>query len=148
MQKIAKDTIYKIRFSLNRDSIVQTKSNPSINKFYQQRKRWASKGLFYKNIRLIITLILIYLFYLGLLIQPFLILFGSPFFAITFGLSLAIKFLFEYLILKKGKRILLSNLSLKSFLFAELLQIPTDSLHNNRRVCWNVREFKMEREKN
>jgi len=124
MQKIAKDTKYKVRFSLNRNSIVQTKGNSSINKFYQQRKRWASKGLFYKNIRLIITLILIYLFYLALVIQPFLILFISPFFAITFGLSLVSKLFIEYLILKRGKKVLFSNLSLKPFLFAELLQVP------------------------
>lgn len=124
MQKIAKDTDYKVKFSLSRDSIVQTKSNPSLKKFYQQRKRWASKGLFYKNISLIVTLILIYLFYLGLIIQPILIILFSTSFAITFGLSLVFKFILEYLILKKGKRIIFLNLSLNPFLFAELLQIP------------------------
>ena len=124
MQKIAKDTKYKVKFSLLTDSIVKTSANKNINEFYHQRKRWASKGLFYKNFRLIITLILIYLFYLGLVIQPFLILFISSSFVYTFGLSLVIKLVLEYLILFKGKNILFPKLSLKPFIFAEFLQVP------------------------
>jgi len=124
MQKIAKDTKYKVRFSLLIDSIVKTTASKNINEFYHQRKRWASKGLFYKNVRLIITLILIYLFYLGLVIQPFLILFIASYFAYTFGLSLVIKVVLEYLILCKGKNILFPKLSLKPFIFAEFLQVP------------------------
>jgi len=124
MQKIAKDTKYKVKFSLLTESIVKTTASKNINEFYHQRKRWASKGLFYKNIRLIITLILIYLFYLGLVIQPFLILFITSSFAYTFGLSLVIKLVLEYLILFKGKNILFPKLSLKHFIFAEFLQVP------------------------
>jgi cellulose synthase/poly-beta-1,6-N-acetylglucosamine synthase-like glycosyltransferase len=124
MQKIAKDTKYKVKFSLLAKSIVKTSASKNINEFYHQRKRWASKGLFYKNIRLIITLILIYLFYIGLVIQPFLILFISSSFAFSFGLSLVIKLILEYLILLKGKKILFLKLSLKPFLFAEFLQVP------------------------
>jgi cellulose synthase/poly-beta-1,6-N-acetylglucosamine synthase-like glycosyltransferase len=124
MQKIAKDTKYKVKFSLLAESIVKTTASKNLNEFYHQRKRWASKGLFYKNIRLIITLILIYLFYLGLVIQPFLILLFSFSFAFTFGLSLVIKLALEYLILLKGRNILFPKLSLKPFLFAEFLQVP------------------------
>ena len=124
MQKIAKDTKYKVKFSLLTESIVKTSASKNINEFYHQRKRWASKGLFYKNVRLIITLILIYLFYLGLVIQPFLILLISSSFAYSFGLSLVIKLVFEYLILLKGKNILFPKLSLKPFIFAEFLQVP------------------------
>ncbi|MGB5849410.1 MAG: glycosyltransferase family 2 protein, partial [Ignavibacteriaceae bacterium] len=124
MQKISKDTKYKVKFSLVTDSIVKTSANKNINEFYHQRKRWASKGLFYKNIRLIITLILIYLFYLGLVIQPFLILLISSSFIYTFGLSLASKLFLEYLILLKGMKILFSKLSLKPFILSEFLQVP------------------------
>ncbi len=99
MQKIAKDTKYKVKFSLLAESIVKTSASKNINDFYHQRKRWASKGLFYKNFRLIITLIMIYLFYLGLIIQPFLILLISSSFIYTFGLSLVGKLVLEYLIL-------------------------------------------------
>ena len=49
---------------------------------------------------------------------------SSKVFAITFGLSILLKFLLEFFILKKGKRLLLSDLSLKLFPAAELLQVP------------------------
>jgi cellulose synthase/poly-beta-1,6-N-acetylglucosamine synthase-like glycosyltransferase len=124
MQKIAKDSKYKVKFSLLTDSIVKTSASKNINEFYHQRKRWASKGLFYKNTRLIIMLILIYLFYFGLIIQPFLVFLISSSFIYTFGLSLFGKLILEYLILLKGKRILFSQLSLNPFLFAEFLQVP------------------------
>jgi cellulose synthase/poly-beta-1,6-N-acetylglucosamine synthase-like glycosyltransferase len=124
MQKIVKDTKYKVRFSLNADSIVLTKGNPDINKFYHQRKRWASKGLFYKNYGLIFKLIMIFLFYLGLIIQPILTLFFFPTLSVTFTIGLHAKFLIEYLILKTGKRLLFTNLSLSSFPVAQLLQVP------------------------
>jgi len=124
MQKIAKDTKYKVKFSLHAESIVKTKASKNLNEFYHQRKRWASKGLFYKNIRLIITLILIYLFYLGLVVQPFLIVFISSSFIFTFGVSLVFKIVLEFLILLKGRKILFPKLSLKPFIFAELLQVP------------------------
>jgi cellulose synthase/poly-beta-1,6-N-acetylglucosamine synthase-like glycosyltransferase len=124
MQKITKDTNYKVRFSLNHDSIVRTKGNTNINNFYKQRKRWASKGLFYKNYGLILMLVLIYLFYLGLIVQPFLFIFLSAVIVIPFGLSLVVKILLEYLVLKKGKKILFPSLSLKPFLLAEILQVP------------------------
>ena len=104
--------------------IVKTSASKNINEFYHQRKRWASKGLFYKNTSLILKLILIYLFYLGLIIQPFLIFFISSSFAYSFGLSLVIKLVLEYLILLKGKNILFRELILKPFIFAEFLQVP------------------------
>jgi cellulose synthase/poly-beta-1,6-N-acetylglucosamine synthase-like glycosyltransferase len=124
MQKIAQDTDYKVKFSLNKNSIVKTPSNKTISDFYHQRKRWASKGLFYKNKNLVTKLILIYLFYLGLIIQPFFIVFYSISFVITLVISIALKFLFEYLILKKGKILLFPALSLIWFPPAELLQVP------------------------
>ncbi len=124
MQKIAMETKYKIGFSLNHDSIVKTKCNAGINNFYQQRKRWASKGLFYKNTNLIIMLLLIFLFYFGLIIQPFLILFLSTSFVFILLLSVIIKLLLEYLIIRKGKKMLFPNLSLKEFILAEILHVP------------------------
>ncbi len=124
MQKIAKDTDYKVKFSLNKNSIVKTKANNSLNSFYQQRKRWASKGLFYRSKILIAALILIYLFYLGLIIQPILIFSVSIDYIFIFVISLSLKFFLEYLIMKRGKILLFDTLSLKPFLIAEMLQIP------------------------
>lgn len=124
MQKIFRDTDYKISFALDKDAIVKTESNSSLKQFYNQRKRWASKGLFYKNKLLILKLLLIYLFYLSFIILPVLgFLLGKIFFLI-FALSLTIKIIFEFLVLKKGFELLFNKETLRLFLVAEIFHIP------------------------
>ena len=124
MQKIHRDTDYKIKFALDKNAIVVTETNPSVKDFYHQRKRWASKGLFYGDHLLLLKLILIYLFYLSLLIQPILGIFLSTKFFITFFISFVLKISSEYLILKKGTALLFNSKILESFLITEILQVP------------------------
>lgn len=124
MQKIFKDTNYKIKFALDKNAVVETEPNENLKQFYQQRKRWASKGLFYKNKSLVLKLILIYLFYLSLLIQPILGFTLDSRFFIPFFISFTAKLLLEYLILRKGTELLFSQKILKVFLLAEIFHIP------------------------
>jgi cellulose synthase/poly-beta-1,6-N-acetylglucosamine synthase-like glycosyltransferase len=124
MQKIAKDSDFKVKFCLNKSAVVKTNSNKTIDDFYQQRKRWASKGLFYSNKILVLKLILIYLFYIGLISQFVLFLLIHNVFLLTFIVSIIIKLVFEFYILLKGKKIIFNDLNLNYFLLAELLQIP------------------------
>lgn len=69
MQKIWKETDYKIRFCHFPDSTTYTAPVESIKKFINQRKRWVSKVPFYKNKLLLFVLILLYLFYLSLFVN-------------------------------------------------------------------------------
>jgi len=124
MQKISKDTDFKVKFCLDKNAIVKTDANKTIGDFYQQRKRWASKGLFYRDRSLVLKLILIYAFYVGLITQLLLGIFLNRFFFISFAASLLIKIIFEFRILAKGKTILFSELKLKYLLLAEMIQIP------------------------
>lgn len=124
MQKIHKTTKYNVKFCLNTDAVVKTKPLDSVFQFYHQRKRWASKNIFYSDIKLVFKLFLIFLFYLGLVIQLILGFSYSKIFLISFTFSILLKFLVEFLILKKGKRILFHELEMKYFILAELLQIP------------------------
>jgi len=124
MQKIASHKKYKIKFCPEKDSMVFTEPNSGLNQLMNQRKRWASKGLHYKDKGLIFTLTLIFLFYLGLLIQPFLGLFISKFFFLTFAVSLLIKMFFEFLIISKGSKILGIKGLIKYFIPAEIFQVP------------------------
>jgi cellulose synthase/poly-beta-1,6-N-acetylglucosamine synthase-like glycosyltransferase len=124
MQKIWKETSCKVKFCLNRETVVKTGSNETIGQFYHQRKRWASKGLFYADKLLVVKLILIFLFYLSLVILPFLAVFISIKYFFIFALSIIIKFFLEYKILSTGSRILFSKEILKNFFLAELLQVP------------------------
>lgn len=124
MQKIHRDSNYKIKFALNKNAIVSTEANPTIKDFYHQRKRWASKGLFYGDNLLLLKLVLIFLFYLSLIIQPILGILLSTKYFLTFLISLIIKISAEYLVLKKGVELLFELKILKPFLITELLQVP------------------------
>ena len=124
MQKISRDTNFKVRFSLEEKSIVKTNVNKTFRDFYHQRKRWASKGLFYADRSLVFKLILIYFFYIGLVVQIPVAIFLSTFFWLTLLNSVILKFIVELLIMNKGRKILFKKLSLRTFLLTEILQIP------------------------
>ena len=124
MQKIHRDTKYQIKFALDKNAMVSTEANPSLKDFYHQRKRWASKGLFYGDHLLLIKLFLIFSFYLSLIAQPILGIFVSPMFLLTFFVSFSLKISTEYLILKKGASLLFNSEILKPFLITEILQVP------------------------
>lgn len=124
MQKISKDSDFKVKFCIDKNAIVKTSANKTISDFYQQRKRWASKGLFYNDKSLVLKLILIYAFYVGLMAQLIIGLFYHPIFLLSFLGSFLFKFIFEFRILYKGKEILFNNLQLKYLVIAEIFQIP------------------------
>jgi cellulose synthase/poly-beta-1,6-N-acetylglucosamine synthase-like glycosyltransferase len=124
MQKIAKDSDYKVKFCLNKKAIVKTAANNTMGEFYQQRKRWASKGLFYSDKSLVLKLILIYLFYVGLIVQFIFSFFLHPVLLLSFIVSIILKLFFELRVLLKGKKIIFMDLRLNYFLLTELIQIP------------------------
>ncbi|MCL5031507.1 MAG: glycosyltransferase [Bacteroidetes bacterium] len=124
MQKIWKETDYKIKFCLNRDAIVLTDANESVKRFYDQRKRWASKGLFYADKLLVVKLILVFLFYLNLVILPAAAVLISINLFSLFLLSFMLKIIFEYKILIKGTELLYGKDLLKYLILAEIFQIP------------------------
>ena len=124
MQKIAKDTDFTVKFCFDRRAIVKTKANKSIGDFFQQRKRWASKGLFYRDKNLVLKLIFIYSFYISLIAQLLLAVAISQIFFISLLISIILKLIFEFRILLQGKRKLFVNLKLRYLIPAEFLQIP------------------------
>ncbi len=124
MQKIHRKTDYDIKFALDKNAIVYTYANSSLKDFYYQRKRWASKGLFYNEPSLVIKLILIFLFYLSLLIQPILCILFSPVFFVTLLISFFTKLLMEFLVITKGVELLFNKDILKPYMITEIFQIP------------------------
>lgn len=124
MQKIFRDSDYKVKFCIDTKSIVRTAANRTISDFYNQRKRWASKGLFYADKNLVLKLILIYSFYLGLVTQLLLGLIVDNIFILSLFISLLLKIIYEFRILSKGKKILFHNLRLSYLVIAEVFQVP------------------------
>jgi cellulose synthase/poly-beta-1,6-N-acetylglucosamine synthase-like glycosyltransferase len=123
MQKIAAETDYSIKFRWTIESVVFTQPNKNIHDFFQQRKRWSSKGLYYKNKLLIIRLILIYMFYLSITTQLLLTILFSKLFLISLIFCLILKFVLEYKIISKGIDYLFKHDLMKYFLITELFQI-------------------------
>jgi cellulose synthase/poly-beta-1,6-N-acetylglucosamine synthase-like glycosyltransferase len=124
MQKIWRAGKYKIKFCMNRNAVVTSLPNKSLEDFYHQRKRWASKGLYYTNKLLILKLVLLFLFYFSLLVQLILGIFFSSIFLLTFIISFLLKIIIEYIIIKKGTDLLFDKDLLKLFLITEILHIP------------------------
>jgi len=124
MQKIAYNTNYDVKFCFDKDALVKTNPNKSLEEFTQQRKRWASKGLFYENKIIVLQLFLIFFFFLGLIIQPFLGLLLDSRFLTIFAGSFFVKMLIEYSVMEKGVGVLIEKISFPLFVLAEILHIP------------------------
>ncbi len=124
MQKIARETDYKVEFCPDKEAVVYTEPNSTFRSFFDQRKRWASKSIFYGDKLLTVGLILIFLFYAGLIVQTILVFNGYFYFAATLLMSLLIKVLTEYSIISKGEKLFLSKKKISVFLITELFQVP------------------------
>jgi len=109
---------------MNKKAVVKTEPKSSVKEFMNQRKRWASKGLFYKNKALVLKLILFFLFYLSLISQPLLGIFYNNIFIYSYLFSFLTKIISEFLVLKKGIEILFNKNILNVFLLAEILHVP------------------------
>lgn len=124
MQKIAQTKKYSVKFLFNKEAVVETIAHKTFNGFIQQRKRWASKGLFYNDKMLILKLICIYLFFVSLPIQLILGLFLNMLFIYSFTVLVVIKMVLEYFILRKGIELLYSEMKFSVFVLSEILHIP------------------------
>ncbi|MBZ0200768.1 MAG: glycosyltransferase, partial [Ignavibacteriaceae bacterium] len=124
MQKINRDTNYKVKFCYDEKAIVDTLANKNISQFYNQRKRWASKGIFYTDKIFIAQLLLIFLFYLSLVVTPFLGFMSSPIYFYYFGIAFILKLTFEFLIVSRGNKKLFKSDVIKWMLVTEIFQIP------------------------
>ena len=123
MQKISRETDYSVKFVWEKYAVVTTNPNKNLHDFIQQRKRWASKSLFYKDNLLIAKLALIYLFFVSLIVQLVLAVFLSKIFIFSFIIFLLLKFIFEYKVISIGSDFLFPRKLLKYFFVTEVFQI-------------------------
>jgi len=124
MQKIANSKKYNVRFLFSGQAVVETQSSKTITGFIQQRKRWASKGLYYTDKVLILKFVLIYLFFLSLLMQAMLGVVFNLIFLYSFMLILIIKGIMEYFVIKNGIPLLSNKIDKIVFAVSEILHIP------------------------
>lgn len=145
MQKIFLQTKYKIEFCFNKDSFTYTEPNKNLAQFLNQRKRWSSKVLFYKNKEIIKILLLIYSFYFILTAY---FIFGFFYFNYMklFFFSFILKILFDFIFLFTGLKIFGDRKSLLLLPIAEILHLPyiliTPVLGTFGKFIWKGRYFK------
>ncbi len=120
MQKIFKDTDLNIKFLYNKETVVETHANNSVKEFFTQRKRWASKGFFYKNKFFVAKLFFIFCFFLSLIVTMLLSLFNTNYIFLL-GIIFILKIMFEFQILREGETLLFEKLRFKHLLLAEIL---------------------------
>ncbi len=94
MHKIAKKYPNQIAFLKNREAIVTTNSQESVQLFINQRKRWASKWSAYANISNSILAVFIFLVNLSIVFTFFFLALNN-FFLLLFS-ALVIKFIIEW----------------------------------------------------
>lgn len=120
MQKIFKDTGARVKFLFHCDALVLTHGNNTLKQFYEQRKRWASKGFFYKNKFFVAKLFFIFCFFLSLIVTMLLSLFNTNYIFLL-GIIFILKIMFEFQILREGETLLFEKLRFKHLLLAEIL---------------------------
>ncbi len=124
MQKISKYRKGSVKFTFQPETMVQTNSNKNLKDFLEQRKRWASKTLFYKNYFLVFLLVVIFTFFLSIPLNFLLGVIVSSNFIISGLILLLGKIIFEYFVLQEGIPVFYPRIKMKTFLFAEIFHIP------------------------
>lgn len=94
LQKVAEKYSDRIGFLKKRDAIVYTDAKHTLQEFLQQRRRWASKSIKYKDKRVVAVSVGIWLFNVTLLLNALLGFYDVYFFKMLL-VQFILKFLFE-----------------------------------------------------
>ncbi len=124
MQKIAAATNYKIKYAWDKNALVSSKGNSDLSEFFRQRRRWASKSLFYFNKGITLFLFLVFLFYLLIITLPALFLLGVKETGEIFLFLFSTKILIEYFLVMQGENFFFEKGLRRYFFLTEIFQIP------------------------
>lgn len=120
MQKIWLQTNYKITFNKSKNSTTITQPISEFSKFINQRKRWVSKVLHYKNFYAIPLLILLYIFHVTLLTNIIIGLFDQKVFT-SILIVLLIKGLVDFIYMINAYSLLSLSETKKNMIYLILL---------------------------
>jgi cellulose synthase/poly-beta-1,6-N-acetylglucosamine synthase-like glycosyltransferase len=98
LQKVAAIYPGRIGFLKLRDAIVLTHAKPTLKEFLQQRRRWASKSVKYKDKRVVALVVGLWLFYTSVALNFFIGFYNPIFFAISFS-EMGLMALLEFILL-------------------------------------------------
>lgn len=120
LHKIANAYPESIGFVKQEEAIVETKSQPTLKAFVQQRIRWASKWKAYTNLFTKTIALLIFIVSLSLLAFPFLVVFHKSSLFLWVNL-IVIKSFFDFFFIRKIMHFLGGKINLKAFIILQLI---------------------------
>ena len=123
MQKIAEEDPDAVSFCADAQAIVLTEPVQSVRAFFEQRKRWASKGARYPSKTLVLSIAFIYLFYAFLLCATALSIGFPELLPVTAG-AWMLKMGSELTLMLPAVRFFNQVRLLKWFIPAQVLQLP------------------------
>jgi cellulose synthase/poly-beta-1,6-N-acetylglucosamine synthase-like glycosyltransferase len=95
LQKVAEKYPGKIGFLKSYDAVVFTHAKYTLKEFLQQRRRWASKSVKYKDKKVVALAVGLWIFNASIVINLFLGFF-DPLFLKVFAIQLLLRYLFEF----------------------------------------------------
>ncbi len=122
LQRVREESDWQIRYASDEKSHVFNAPPDNVAKFYNQRLRYASKGLMYP-LKLKVSLVLYYLYNLLFLTNLFFILI-NPVWISAYAFTLLIKFMADYLFMLKAARVLHDQRQTSLIPVALLIHIP------------------------
>ncbi|MCF8265797.1 MAG: glycosyltransferase [Melioribacteraceae bacterium] len=121
MQKISKTKNYDVKFCFDEEAVVHTESQSSLSKFFNQRKRWASKSFFYQDKKLITLLLSLFIYFVSLPLQFILGIFVDILFLYSFSLFAGLKIVLEFFVLSMGNNLFKNKTDRVVFIISELV---------------------------
>lgn len=145
LHKVAKAYPETIGFCKSEDAIVYTHGKQNLKEFISQRRRWASKSVKYKDKKIIVLAVAVWLFNVSLALNFILAFFYLDFLKLV-SIQFIIKFLAEFMFLKNltdfaKRKDLVYNLSYLTFLHVIYL-IYIGLAGNSGKYNWKGRMVK------
>ncbi|VTQ05343.1 glycosyltransferase family 2 protein [Sphingobacterium daejeonense] len=146
LHKVAEKYADRIGFCKSREAVVYTDAKENLKSFLSQRKRWASKSTKYKDKKVVVLGVCIWLFNLSLLLSLIFLLFGifeaSELVIISLLMKIGVELAFLYPIVSfVGRRELLWNLPFLSVIHS-LYLVYIGIIGNIGKYDWKGRTVK------
>ncbi len=123
MHRIHDRRLGTIVFNSDAESVVTTAASASLRAFWKQRLRWSSKGGHYENTSILLSLVLLYFYFLIFLTTTIAGIFYSTVLIWVFA-SFLVKLVTDYATLSAGARLFRDRIPGSAFLIAEIFHVP------------------------
>lgn len=122
MQKLAKDRPWAMRYSVTPETFVATKGKETLKELWEQRKRWASKTIYYSP-KIVFVLSMVFLFLTMLTLSAIFSIFSIKILATTI-IAFAIKCIGDLVLILRGLRIFKQEHLIRWCIPVEIIHAP------------------------